>query len=100
MTIKQTLAKLQGLYEKTNMDWEIYIRHSLTEPTCPSVVISPEGMEVARYRVDTDSIEEGIEKAVDLVYREVILGEQVSSYAPFTDPDDKRLEELLAKWRK
>lgn len=89
MSIEYELKKLSRLYELTGADWDLEINHSLTEPTCPTVVIRKEGSNSTRYRVDCDSIEEGIRTAVDLVYREVVLGEKISPLCPFTNPDDR-----------
>lgn len=100
MSIEDALAKLQGddLYEKTGRDWVLEVSHCLTEPTCPTVVIRPEDHDaLCRYRVDASTIEEGIERAVDLVYREVIQGERITSPCPFTNPSDKDYEALLER---
>ena len=90
MSIRSTLKKLDKLYEITGQDWVLEIHHILTEPTCPTVCIRPEDSNMARYRIDCDSIEEGVQRAVDLVYREVILGEKIEPECPFTNPDDHK----------
>ena len=100
MAIKDQLAKLDGLYSLTDREWVLEIHHCLTEPTCPTVVIRPEDLQIARYRVDTSSIEDGISRAVELVYREVVLGQEVGHGAPFTNADDKVWAEELALIRK
>lgn len=88
MSIKDELAKLDGLWDKTKEDWYLRISQSLTEPYAPVVSIAPEGSDMTRYTVWRDTIEEGIAAAVDLVHREVILGEKINPEAPFTNPDD------------
>lgn len=75
MSIKDTLKKLDELYTLTKEDWVLEIHQIITEPTCPIVIIRPEGSDTMRFSVHRDSIEEGIEAAVDLVYREIVLGE-------------------------
>lgn len=97
--LKEIMAKLDGLYTKTGMDWRLEVHHDLTEPTCPTVVINPEGLECTRYRIDCDSIEQGIAEAVERVYQEVILGQIIEPMAPFTNSDDGALEVLLVQWR-
>lgn len=89
MSLKDELKKLDGLYEKTGKDWELVAHITLTEPTCPTVIIRPEGSSMVRYRVDRDTLEEGIRAAVDLVHREVILGQRIESECPYTNPDDR-----------
>lgn len=83
-----------GLWEATKHDWELSIHHCLTEPTCPTAVVRPEGWSINRYRVDCDTIEESLQKTIDLVKREVIDRLVVGSYCPFTNPDD----DVYAKW--
>lgn len=90
MSIEEKLKKLDGLYEITKEDWYLSISHSLTEPYAPVVTIRPEGSNSTRYTVWGDSIEEGIDKAINLVYREVILGEKITPEAPFTNSDDRK----------
>lgn len=81
-------ARLAELYKKTGDDWDLLISVSLTEPTCPCVVVQREGGNSTRYRVDRDTIEEGIAAATELAYREQILGEHITPECPFTNPDD------------
>lgn len=99
--LQDATKKLGSLYAKTGMDWDLHISHCLTEPTCPTVAIYPEGMETTRYTVwcDRDGIEKALGEVVDRVYREVIQGEVIEPTAPFTNPDDVKLEQLLAEWR-
>ena len=86
--VGEALDRLSGLYEKTGQDWVLQVSHCLTEPTCPTVMIAPEGSNMTRYRVDRDTIEAGILASADLVYREMVLGETIESECPFTNPDD------------
>lgn len=88
MALKETLARLDKLYSLTKDDWELIVHHTLTEPVCPTVIIRREGSNALRYRFDRDTIEEGIEAAVDAVHREVVLGQTVESESPVTNSDD------------
>lgn len=93
------MGKLGNLFQETGHDWCLEVHHILTEPTCPSVCISPEGSNIARYMVHADSIEAGIEIACSRVYREVIKRERVGHSAPITNAHDKiYLEWLEARW--
>jgi hypothetical protein len=89
-SIATTLSKLDGLYAKTEEDWVLEVHHMLTEPTCPSARIAREDSNALRYTVARDTIEEAIEAAVDLVHREIILGETIEIEWPMTNPDDHR----------
>ncbi len=89
------IEALGDLYDKTGVDWELRLSHCLTEPTCPTATVVPEGKEPTRYRVDADTIEDAINGAVDKAYRELILGEKITPFMPFTNPDDKELEAIL-----
>jgi len=92
MTIdhREISEKLKGLWKKTGEDWTLSISVSLTEPTAPVAGIAPDGNNMTRYTCWGDSIEDAVNKAVDLVYREVILGEKIRPHAPFTNPDDRK----------
>ncbi len=94
------MAKLDDLYERTGTDWVLTVRHILTEPTVPTVIITPEGLDCARYRIDCDSIEQGIAEAVERVHREVVLGQIIEPMAPYTNKDDVRLAGWLETWRR
>lgn len=98
--LKDVMAKLDDLYERTGLDWVLTVHHVLTEPTCPTVAINPEGLQCARYRIDCDSIEQGIAEAVERVHREVVLGQVIEPLAPFTSPDDAKLSRWLETWRR
>lgn len=87
-SIKEILARLDGLYGKTQTDWVLDISLILTEPVCPTVSIAPEGSNTTRYTTTRGTIEEGLEAAVDLVYREVFLGERIEREYPITNSDD------------
>ena len=94
MNLKETLSQLADLYDATGVDWDLEVYQSLTEPTCPTVFIQPEGWNISRYRVDCDTIEEGIEKCVALVKAEVIDRQVLGSYSPISNPND----DAYAKW--
>jgi len=84
----EKIEALGDLYTKTGDDWILQINHSLTEPTCPMAVVRREGSNAVRYRADRNTIEESINAAVDMAYRELILEEKIVSECPFTNPDD------------
>lgn len=86
-TISDKLAKL---YDITKDDWTLSISVSLTEPTCPVASIAPDGSNMTRYTYWGDTIEDAVNKAVEAVYQEVILGNRVEPEAPFTNPDDHK----------
>lgn len=98
--LAEVMAKLSDLYTRTEMDWVLEVHHCLTEPTCPTVVISPEGLQANRYRIDCDSIEDGIAEAVERVHREIIQGEAVEMMCPFSNPDDVKLGRWITKWQR
>jgi|TARA_Y100000310_G_C20650690_1_gene799262 metal-sulfur cluster biosynthetic enzyme len=86
----EKIEALGELYDKTGDDWTLTVHHTLTEPTCPTAVVCAEGSNAVRYRVDADTIEEAINRSVDLAHRELILGEEIKSECPFTNPDDHK----------
>jgi len=92
--IDEAIEKLGGLYTITGEDWSLRLHISLTEPTCPTAVISPDGWDISRYRCDGNSIEDAIVGAADVVHREVILREQAVTFECYTEGDDKLYKEL------
>lgn len=86
---------LSDLYSLTGEDWEIEIHHCLTEPTCPSVFIRPEGWSLCRYRFDCSTIEEGVRRAVERVKTEVIDRKVVGHEFPVSNSDDSKFERWL-----
>ena len=79
---------LSDLYEKTGKDWILQVSHILTEPTCPTASIYPENEPTDRYRADRDTIEDAINAAVDMAYRELVLGEKIDPEFPsYIEPD-------------
>ena len=91
MSIEEILKPLidANLYKLTEEDWDITIHMSLTEPTCPTVVIRKEDSNSMCYRFDRDTVEEGIRAAVEAVLREVVNEEKIEPECPFTNPDDR-----------
>jgi hypothetical protein len=71
MTHEEKLNALAVLYDRTEEDWELRVSHCLTEPTCPTAIISCENKEAKfqYWRADRDTIQEAIEAVVDLAYR-------------------------------
>lgn len=96
--LKEAMDKLADLFYATGMDWSLTVHHSLTEPTCPTVIIQADGLDTTRYRMDCDTIEDGVKQAADRVYREVFLHEIIKPTAPFTNPNDQVLVSLLDAW--
>jgi len=95
MSIKHILKDLEDLYLITGEDWVLTVHHILTEPLCPTVTIKPEGWNMVRYRIDHNTIEEGVRQAANRVRAEVINRKIVGHAAPFTNPDDKAFAEWL-----
>jgi hypothetical protein len=93
--LDEHFKKLGKLYSLTGHDWILNIHHILTEPTCPTIVVHPEGTNMARYSVYRDSIEESVEAVCDMVYREVVLRERVRSESPITNPDDDHYDKWI-----
>lgn len=94
INLNKIADNLGDLYAATGTDWVLRISHILTEPVCPTAIITPEGWHIARYRVDCETLEESLTKVVALVEREIIERKVVGSYAPYTNPDD----DVFAKW--
>jgi hypothetical protein len=92
--LEDKIAMLRDLWGITHKDWVLEIHHVLTEPVCPSVVIRPEGSNALRFAVHADSIVEAIVRSVDLVHRDVILGERIVSESPMTNSDDHTWPEV------
>lgn len=92
MITDDKMEALGELYDLTGANWVLSVNHILTEPVCPTVMLYPEGWEMTRYRVDNDTIEKGIQEAVDRVYQEVVLRKEMGHAAPYTSPHDKLYE--------
>lgn len=102
MALKDHTDKLADLYSVTGADWSLHICAGLTEPVCPSAAIIPDEEEMEhlmRYRVYADTIEEAVEKAVRVAYRELVEDGKLIYEAPFTNPADKLFVEWLKKAR-
>lgn len=100
MTDRKTKLKALGdkLYELTGHDWTLNVHHTLTEPTCPTAIIAPEMVAMSRYRVDTSSIDEAIDGAIDKVYKEIVLRQLVGHSAPYTEGQDETYDTWITKW--
>lgn len=94
-TIKDLCDPLGDLYGETGEDWSMSIGYCLTEPLCPTVEICPEGWDIARYRVYCETVEEGVQRAVAHVRREIIDRVVIGQSAPFTNSDDADFEKWL-----
>lgn len=80
----EKIRALGDLWDRKKADWELYVSHCLTEPTCPTAIVRVEGSADNRYRADRDTIEAAINAAVDMAYRELILGEAIEPECPFS----------------
>lgn len=97
LTTQQKMDALgEALYVLTGTDWELRVHHCLTEPTCPTAYIYPEGQKSSRYRCDRDTIDEAIAGSVDAAYREWIVRESIAPMVPWSESDDP-IEQLLAE---
>lgn len=82
--LSKTLEPLRALYDKTGVDWSIEVHHCLTEPTCPTVIIRPEGLRRIYWRFDAETIEEAIQDAAAFTIARVLQGEATTPSAPFS----------------
>lgn len=87
--VESKLKPLSDLYSKTRQDWVLEVSHILTEPTCPTATIRPEGSNSLRYSVHRDTVVEAIVAAADIACREMIHGVPIQSESPVTNPDDR-----------
>lgn len=87
------IEALSELYDKTGEDWVLSVSVILTEPTCPTAIVRPEGKNNLRWSAHAGTIEEAINTAVDLAYREMILGEIIQPETPITNSDDVRFRQ-------
>lgn len=93
---QKRMETLASLYERTGLDWELVVRHSLTEPTCPTAIVRPEGIKgFGRYRADEDTIDAAIDRALELAYRELIEGRVGEPDFPLSSERDAA---LLRQW--
>lgn len=89
MIDKELMKKLGSLYERTNVDWQLEVTHCLTEPTCPTARVYPEDKpNFVRYCADADTIEEAINRTLQLAYDELIGGRVVQPDFPVTQDSD------------
>lgn len=95
--LESIIGDLGGLYTATGNDWSLRLHQSLTEPTCPTASIQPDGWSLSRYRVDADSIEKSLRETVARVRSEILDRHIVGHAAPFTNPDDAEFEKWLQR---
>lgn len=103
MKISDHLKKLKDLYVITEEDWVMEIGISLTEPLAPTISIAPEDSNILRYVTwcnSDDDLEAAIVKAIDKVYREIILGEPIEVESSISNPDDRRWRAKLKRYAK
>jgi len=80
MTRDDKLAAIGGAaWQTTQQDWVLTAGTILTEPVCPSCSIHPEDGKGPRYSAVADTLDAAIDRAVDLAYRALVLGEDVHS---------------------
>lgn len=93
--LNEICEPLGGLYSLTGYDWHLDINYCLTEPTCPTAFITPEGWNIARYRVDADTIEDSLKRVVALVVAEIIERKIVGGNGCYTNSHDGVFEKWL-----
>ncbi len=84
------IKALGDLYERTGKDWTLSVSVYLTEPTAPCAIVQADNSNALRYAAWGDTIEEAINASVEMVYRELILGETINPVTPITNSDDHR----------
>ena len=94
--IDEALKPLRDLYRITGEDWNLRVHISVTEPTCPTAIIYPDGWALSRYRCDGDTIETAIIGAASMVFNEIVLRQQATLVEGYSEGDD----ELYAEWVK
>lgn len=88
---KVLMDALCQLWSLTHHDWDLTLHHCLTEPTCPSASVQPEGHdEFTLFWCSGDTIDEAIDGALFLAYSYVINGNEVPDMLPFSNPGDDR----------
>lgn len=91
------LSKIGGeLWRRSQRDWILSVDHSLTEPTCPTAMISCEDKDakLPYWRSDQDTIEAAISTVISIAHRELFDGGERDTGAPWTEPTLKWPEEM------
>lgn len=78
------------LWKRTQRDWELRLQHSLTEPTCPTAIISCEDEGFMYWRADADTIDEAFDRVIDTCYAYLFEGGQ-SIGVPWSEPSLKKV---------
>ena len=97
MTRDELRDALGGLYSRTDMDWTLTVRQSLTEPTGACATVHPdEHPEFAGFAAWGDTPEEAITTAMALAHQRMIVGdENTPNLKPWTNPGEC---DLPAMW--
>jgi hypothetical protein len=76
---------------------ELTVNHTLTEPTCPTAIITTESQDGPSWRADHDSIEEAIYAATAAAYITIVRREPKPMTFPAPDSnEEKRVADFLA----
>ena len=87
----EMMRALGEIYTPEFGDWALHVRHTLTEPTCPTATIEQEydnGLGLY-FRADADTIDQAISAVVAQAYRCLILREVFTPLVPWSNPGDK-----------
>ena len=92
LTTAEMMRALGSLYTERFGDWHLSVSHSLTEPTCPTAVISAEDYEESEptpvFRVDADTIENAIAGVVYAAYVTLIERQPKPTTVPWTERNE------------
>jgi len=94
--IDEALRPLSELYAITGEDWSMKVYVNLTEPTCPTAVISPDDWQISRYTYRGDTVEGAIIGASDMVINEVLMRHPAATFECYSGGDDA----LYTEWIK
>ncbi len=98
MTAQQMMDGLE-IYTPDGGDWMLEVRHTLTEPTCPTAIVRAEDEpeDWPYFRADAETIEEAIYVVVRSAYETLIERKPKPQTVPWSEPgEDKRLAKFLA----
>ncbi|WP_024516880.1 hypothetical protein [Bradyrhizobium sp. Tv2a-2] len=97
MTLEEMWTALGECWTREFGELELRVHHTLTEPTCPTAVISTEDESGPSWRSDQDTIEAAIYQVTAAAY--VTLIERGAKPMTFPAPDideDSRVHKFLA----
>lgn len=97
ITKEQMLEALGNCWTKEFGELELTVTHCLTEPTCPTAVITTEVEGGPYWRADQDTIEEAISQAVAAAYVTIVQRRPKPMTCPIGDVDeDAKVAKFLA----